>query len=181
MFREIDVADLRGNPFDNGDPTLVSAGIEKNFNAAVVRWGSFGRIWDKPVAAVGLRPQSAAGKLVDEGDRFAVSFFSPEYKEALAAGGEKPGLPAKCYCSPLSFALALFLSKKQPETALTPYFLEGTVSFSQASLILICGKLCRIPLDKTGFITPDLMDKFYRQGDFHTLYLGEVLKILTSR
>ncbi|MCL1915614.1 MAG: hypothetical protein FWG17_02730 [Desulfovibrionaceae bacterium] len=185
MFREISVEELPGNPFIGATVghVLVSAGNIKEggrfpYNATTASWGALGWLWDRFVATAYLRPQSATKKLVDGADRFAFSFFSPKYTEALALGGKEPGPPPKCFCSPFSFLMGQILAKCGWDTVrLTPYSVDGTVSFKQASLILICKKLYQAPLSADGFTTSDLSEQFYDADDFHTLYLGEILKV----
>ena len=181
MFKEIGAEELAGNPFAHiGEAyMLVSAGNRKVFNAATVSWGSLGRLWDKPVATLYLRPQSETKKIMDKAARFAVSFFSPEFRDALAAGGGKG--PPKQICSPFGFLLTHILSRFGWKERLKAFHVEDTVSFQQASLILICKKLYHAPLDKDGFVGSDLGKEYYSAGDYHTLYMGEILKALISK
>jgi len=179
MFKTIGMEDLTGNPFvrTGGEHMLISTGtLRSGFNATTASWGALGRLWNKPVATVYLRPQSETKKLMDVAGRFAVSFFSPEFAEALAAGGGS-GPPKRTACSPFSFLLTQVLSRYGWKERLRPFHVEDTVAFQQASLILICKKLYRAPLDEGGFVGRDLSKKYYSGEDFHTMYLGEILKV----
>ncbi|MBQ3027982.1 MAG: flavin reductase family protein, partial [Lachnospiraceae bacterium] len=53
----------------------------------------------------------------------------------------------------------------------TPFIDEG-------NLVLICKKLSATRMTADQFIDPKLADAFYKDGDMHTMYVGEITQIL---
>ena len=183
MFREISVEALTQNPFTSigGELILVSAGNSRGFNAATTSWGALGRLWDKPVVTVYLNPQGGTIKYMDAVDRFAVSFFDPEHRDALRAGGINPGRRHRGLWAPFAFLLTFVLSKFGYKERLKPMYITDVidaVTFQQASMVLICKKLYNAPLGEDGFTVKGFGEEYCSNGIVHTLYIGELLKVL---
>lgn len=182
MFKEINLTELPVNPFVTveGENMLISAGNRRGFNAMSASWGTLGRVWNKPAVTVYPRPHNNTSLLMNKNGLFALSFFSREYARALAQGSSQE-LPPKCCCSPLSFALGLLMRNKEQETgALSPYFTADTVSFRQASLILICKTLYSAPMSAAGFAGGVCPEAGYSEGPLPSIYIGEILKALAA-
>ena len=52
-----------------------------------------------------------------------------------------------------------------------PYVDEG-------SFVLLCEKLSATRLTQDSFLSPHIMEKFYADGDMHTMYVAEVIEAL---
>jgi len=181
MFREISVEELTQNPFTSigGEHMLVSAGNSRGFNAATTSWGALGRLWDKPVVTVYLRSQGATIKYMDAVERFAVSVFDPKHRDALLAGGINPGRRPRYLWAPFAALMTFVLSIFGYKERLRPMYITDVidaVTFTQASMVLICKKLYRAPLDEGGLTTEG--EEYCSNGIAHTLYVGELLKVL---
>jgi len=136
-----------------------------SYNTMTVSWGMMGTMWNKPVAMVFIRPQRYTKEFVDRADSFTLSFYPKEYKKALGLLGSKSGRDGD----------------KIGESGLTPYFLDDTVAFEEAHTILVCRKLFGDqPLDAAKFVDLKLAPEFYPDQDFHHMYFGEVIKVLTK-
>ena len=161
-FKEVDVKDLDFNPFKKiGDEwMLITAGDEKKFNTMTASWGGAGVLWGKNVATCYIRPQRYTKEFVDANDTFTLSFFPAEYKKALSLCGSVSGRDCD----------------KVAQAGLTPYFLEGTASFVEASLIFICRKVYEDAMPPENFIAKENDEKWYPQKDYHTMYIGEIVK-----
>lgn len=48
--------------------------------------------------------------------------------------------------------------------------------FKEAELVLFCHVLYHAPLLEEGFVDRDLVDFNYSKRDFHTMYVGEIVK-----
>ena len=166
MFHEIGIDTLKFNPFTmiGEEWMLISAGNHKKFNTMTAGWGSVGKVWGQRCVSVYLRPQRYTREFVDDSGLFTLSFFLPEYRRALELCGEKSGRD----------------TDKVAMAGLTPYFVEDTVSFEQAALILICRKLYRMPFFEDCFVNPEIVREFYPEKDFHIMYTGAVLKALAK-
>ena len=48
----------------------------------------------------------------------------------------------------------------------------------EASFVLVCKKLSKTEMTPDQFIDPEIKDTYYKDGDYHTMYIGEILEIL---
>lgn len=162
-FKEIDAQkDLSINPFEmiSKGWFLVSAGNKDNYNTMTASWGFMGVIWGKDVITTVIRPQRYTKEFVENNDTFTISFFDDEYKKALSFCGANSGRDYD----------------KAKETGLTPEFIDDTVTFKEAKLVFICKKLYSQNIFPELFIDESIPNKWYPEKDFHTAYVGEILK-----
>lgn len=173
-FRTITPEEFSGNPFTliGRDWMLVTAanpgdGLRggEDYNTMTASWGGMGILWGKPVAFVFVRPQRHTFSFTEKNDRLTLSFFGPEYREALNFCGTKSGRDCD----------------KAVECGLTP--LSETdengraVWFREARLVLLTRKLYAKPFDPEAFLDRGSRD-MYPKDDFHTVYVCEIEKIL---
>ena len=126
-FKEVDIKSLNFNPFTKigSEWMLITAGDESGCNTMTASWGGLGVLWGKNVATCYIRPQRYTKKFVDANDTFTLSFYGPEYKQALSICGSKSGRDCD----------------KVKEAGLTPYFTDGTAAFEEAGMVFVCRKL----------------------------------------
>ena len=67
---------------------------------------------------------------------------------------------------------------KIAKTGLTPVYADNTVYFAEAKLVLVCKKLYATDVKKEDFISQEPIVQCYPNGDYHTLYVGKIEKIL---
>lgn len=147
------------------DWMLITAGTADNWNTMTASWGAFGELWFKPAAFIFIRPQRHTLTFVEEQPVFTLSFFDNAYKKALSFCGSHSGRDCD----------------KADETGLTPFSTEGgSVAFEEARLILECRKLYVQDLQPGGFLDDTLDAKCYPQKDYHRMFVGEVLNVLTA-
>lgn len=164
MFQEISVQDLLMNPFEkmNRQWMLITAGNEKGLNTMTASWGGVGVIWQKPVTTIYLRPQRYTKEFVDKNEYFTVSFYGEEQRKALQLCGTVSGRD----------------TDKVAQSGLTPYFVDETAAFAEAELILVCRKLYQQEMRPELFIDAALEQAMYPEKDYHTMYIGEIVKVL---
>lgn len=166
MFKEIMYEELRFNPFTKigSEWMLISAGDQAKYNTMTASWGALGFIWNRPAVTVYIRPQRYTKEFVDANELFTVSFFGPEHKKALALLGAKSGRA----------------SDKITESGLTPYFTNGTTAFQEANMVLVCKKMFHTPFPENAFDVKSNISEWYPEKDFHIMYIGEIIKVLTK-
>ena len=166
MLKEIHLEELQCNPFQlfHKDWALITAGDEKEYNTMTASWGHMGIIWNKNIVTVYVRPQRYTHDFMEKFDRFTVSFYPESCREALTFCGKNSGRD----------------TNKAKETGLTPVHEEGMTYFSQAKLVLECKKVYVDEIDPKGFLDASI-DKHYPIQDYHTVYMGEVIRILEER
>lgn len=162
MLKEFDASKLSLNPFERigNDWCLISAGDENSYNTMTASWGGLGVLWSKSVATIYIRPQRYTKKFVDEADTFTLTFFPDGYRKALAFCGTYSGRDYD----------------KAKETGLTPLFIDGTVTFEEADLVLVCRKLYAQEMSENSFIDKEILENDYPGRDLHTVYVGEIVK-----
>jgi flavin reductase (DIM6/NTAB) family NADH-FMN oxidoreductase RutF len=162
-FDEVEVKSLADNLFQllDDDWMLITAGNKSSFNTMTASWGSFGMLWQKPVATIFVRPHRFTYGFIESSPSFTLSFFTSKYKQILNYCGQKSGKDVD----------------KVKETELTPLYLPtGNVAFSEARLILDCKKLYSDDLKSDRFISKELIHKHYPSHDFHKMYIAEITK-----
>lgn len=169
-FKKIDITEFNFNPYTTFAKQwpLLTAGTEGDFNTMTISWGHVGSIWGvgggMPTMNVYVRPQRHTKSFMDANDAFSVSVLPGGSKKELTYLGTASGRDGD----------------KVKKVGLTPIFDHGTTYFEQAELVFICRKLYQSPILKSRFIDQQIVEKVYPQKDFHTMYIGEITKILVK-
>ena len=143
---------------------LVAFGEENHFNAITVSWGSLGFIWKRPIVTVMVRPQRYTWDFSEKYRNFSVSFYRPEYHNALSVMGSLSGRD----------------TDKIAQAGLTPVFVGGVPTFKEAYLTVTARTVYRGQLEESGFRESSFCEEYYPQKDYHTLYHGELLHTYDS-
>ncbi|MCR5067427.1 MAG: flavin reductase family protein [Erysipelotrichaceae bacterium] len=146
--------------FDKGW-ALVTSGSIDDFNTMTVSWGSLGTLWSRSIVTVYIKPCRYTHQFMEKNDHFTVSFFDEQFREDLALLGSKSGRDGN----------------KVAETSLEPVSMDGTVGFRQARVTIICRKIYHSDFDPE-IIPASAMEKYYQSEAPHTMYIGEVEKII---
>ena len=170
-MKEIDVTELQMNPMTliAKEWMLLTAGCEeRGYNTMTASWGHLGAIWGQggglPTSVCYVRPQRYTKEFMDREELYTLCFFPEEYKKALGYLGSHSGRD----------------EDKVAKAGLTPVFGEGYTYFAEAKLVLVCRKLYRAPLVPEGFVDKSIIDQCYPGGDFHDMYIGQIVKVLTK-
>lgn len=164
-MREWKVEDWDKNVFEaiGKQWMLITAGGEKA-NTMTASWGGMGVLWGKNVVYIFIRPQRYTKEFLDSENTFSLSFLGEEYRKQLQYLGKVSGRNEdKIKVSELT------LSREGD----TPYFEE-------AQAVLICNKLYAQELKPDCFIAKGEDETWYPQKDYHTMYVGEITKLLIS-
>lgn len=163
-FQPMKTTQFECNPFKTfpEEYALISAGNKEKYNTMTVSWGGFGQLWGKDVCFVFIRESRYTKEFVDKGDLFTVSFLASAYKPALEICGQYSGRDGD------KFKLA----------KLTPAFRHGIPYPDEANLVFVCEKLAQTELTPEAFSGSDLEKKWYANGDFHTMYIAEVVEVV---
>jgi flavin reductase (DIM6/NTAB) family NADH-FMN oxidoreductase RutF len=160
-YNEIKPEDLNESPFRliGRDWMLITAGDPASFNTMTASWGGFGVLWHKNVCYIFIRPTRYTYEFVEKAGIFTLSFFDESKRDALKICGSKSGRD----------------TDKVSEAGLTSIASPaGSVSFSEARLIVECKKIYAQDIKPELFMDPDI-DKNYPNKDYHRMYVGEVI------
>jgi flavin reductase (DIM6/NTAB) family NADH-FMN oxidoreductase RutF len=163
QFADIQPTALADNLFQRigSDWMLITAGQRGAYNTMTASWGGAGVLWGKNVAFVFVRPSRYTYEFMEKESAFSMSFFDEKYRDALKLCGAKSGRDID----------------KAAATGLTPCFDGAAPYFEQARLVVVCRKLYAQDLDPAQLQAPPLAG-FYKDGDFHRMYVGEITQIL---
>lgn len=162
MFKEINIKKLEGNVFKmlDNDWMLITAGNKKSFNTMTASWGGFGILWNLPVSYIFVRPQRYTFQFTEDNAYFTLCFFNEESRNILKYCGSRSGRN----------------SDKIKDTGLLPEFTTmGNVFFNQARLVIECKKLYSDLIKEDHFHEMNILSDIYRNKDYHTMYIGEIL------
>lgn len=172
-MKEIPVSGLFIRPFHAfaNDWMALTVKAEEKVNAMTIAWGQIGALWEReshqnrlPVAACYVRPSRYTKALLDKAPYFTLSCFGGEKKKALGYIGSHSGRDGD----------------KLAAAGLTPVD-DGDYSYIEgASLVLVCRTIYHAPLIEEGFVDRGLIDFNYPQRDFHEMYTGEIVRVLTA-
>ena len=171
MYVEVTADVLEMNPFTaiGKDGFLITAGRADSFNTMTASWGSMGVLWGRNIVTLYVKASRHTHKFLEESEGFTCSFLEPEMKDTLLWCGQHSGRDGD----------------KVAATGLIPeYISTGTgaerVTFKQASLVLSCTKASVMQVDASQFVLPELV-KRYKDGDFHSVYIGFIDKVLAKQ
>lgn len=160
-MKKINIKELSGNVVSLFDDKwcLITAGTGESYNTMTASWGAMGELWNKDVCFIFIRPQRYTKEFVDNQELFTLSFFGDEQRQALAFCGKYSGRDCD----------------KAKETGLTAMEIDGSISFEESEIIIVCKKIAKQEITPDGFIDKVIDTKNYPGKDYHTMYVGEVV------
>lgn len=163
-FREISPLEIGDNPFQliGKDWMLITAEKDGVANTMTASYGTLGRLWNKPVATIYVRPARHTYSFIESADTLSLTFFDEKYRKELTYMGRTSGRNED------KIAHCGFHLLHDGET---PYFQE-------ARLVLICRKLYSQMLETDCFLDAEVDEKDYPLKDYHRVYVVEILKVL---
>lgn len=169
-MKKLNIADLNGNIFHTigKEWMLITAGTPDNFNTMTASWGCLGWLWNKPVAVIFVRPERYTHDFVEANDVLTLSFlgFDKDKREAYNILGTRSGRDGD----------------KVSAAGLQPIATEtGTVTFSEARLVMECRKLYKDNIKPEQFLDSGI-NQWYggARGGYHDVYVVEILNVYTD-
>ncbi len=140
---------------------LVSATKDGKTNAMTASWGGLGIMWGKKVAFVFIRESRYTKEFVDASDKMTLSFFSDDYRKMLNYMGTVSG-------------------RTEDKIAKAGLTLNDKNVFEEAEVSMICKKLFASDMKAEEFVAKEELDKWYKDGDMHTMYVVEIEEVLVK-
>lgn len=156
----IEVFDV--NPFQKigTEWMAVTAGTKEKANTMTASWGGFGVLWGKNVATIYVRESRYTKEFIDNCDSFSLTFFDGHHMDMKYLG-----------------SVSGRNENKISNAHLNINYHEETPFIDEGNLVFICKKLSKTVLSPDQFLDEKLND-FYKDGDLHTMYIGEITQIL---
>lgn len=155
---------LEFNPFTKigKEWALVTAGTRAKANTMTVSWGGVGVLWGKNVAFIFIRDSRYTKELLDAGEFFSVTFFDEAYREALNYCGSHSGRE----------------ENKMEKAGLTLGFRHSIPYIDEGNFVLLCKKMSATKITEDSFLDSHIKEKWYPDGDMHTMYVAEIIDIM---
>lgn len=137
---------------------FLSAGGAEKCNVMTIAWGMLGIMWRKPVFMAPVRVSRYTAEFIDNDGVFCVSIpYNGSLSAELKMCGSKSG---RSY-------------DKISQLNTTKCHSIDTLAVSGCEVYYECRLLARVPLS-TEMLGVSA-DEFYRDGDYHILYIGEIV------
>ena len=138
---------------------LVSGTLEKP-NVMTIGWGLMGRLWGKDVFMVAVRPSRYTFGLIEERGEFTVNVPAKGMEKTVAFCGSRSGRDVDKFkgCD---------ITASKSEHIGTPIVEECPINYE-----------CRVIYKERlvpGRVPEKDKKEWYPNGDFHTIYFGEIL------
>lgn len=136
-------------------------------NTMTAGWGGLGVMWGKNVCFIVVRDSRYTKEFIDSADSFSLTFFenTPDSRKALSYIGSTSGRD----------------EDKIANARLTVDYYDNTPYIAEGNMVYICRKMYRAPMPKECFIDMDIDASWYKDGDYHNLYIGEITAQLTKK
>ena len=163
-YIEVSPKEFNKNPFKLIGKDWMSICAQSkhgDVNAMTASWGGMGIMWAKDVVYVVIRPNRYTKEFIDETNKFSLCFFSEEYRDKLKYFGTVSGRD----------------EDKIVTSGLKVNYENKTPYFEVANIVIFCKTLYQQKITQDSFIDEKLINLWYPNSDFHTLYIAEVEKI----
>ncbi len=131
-------------------------------NTMTISWGGVGVLWGKNVATVYVRDSRYSKELIDNGEFFSITFFEKQYHRSLQYLGAVSGKQEDKFKG-----AGLTVNKHLS----IPFVDEG-------NFVILCRKLSATKITADQFCDSQIEDNYYADGDYHTMYVGEIMQLL---
>jgi len=167
MFKEISLKEFvdQYNIFDfNLDWGVASCKNSKEKNCLTVSWASFGYLWSKPTLTIYINKQRFSEHIFSNGDYFTLSIFDKnEYRKELMYLGRTSGRNED-----------KFIGSK-----LSVIEEDEFIYFGEAKYVIFVKKMGQTKFDIDNIKLNNILS-WYKKDGGHTIYEGEIIKILKN-
>ncbi len=164
VFQPVTPEDIDQGPFIyDGSKMLITARNGDKVNTAASSFGGYGYLWGKRIIYIFLREKRYTREFVDAAGEFSLSFLNTvdfrgalKYIEAVSGRDEDKIAGARLtinYCDDIPF-------------------------IDEADNVITAKVLFKGECGENGFVDKDIISEFYKNGDYHIMYVGEIQKIL---
>lgn len=139
---------------------FLTTAHDSKVNSMTIAWGTLGFMWGKPVFIAMVRHSRYTYQLLEKSGEFTVSIPFKDMKEALGVCGSKSGRDTD--------KIAAAGLKTEPAQKL------ATPVIANCGLTYECKVVYKQAMTADN-LNADNQQKWYAQGDYHTLYFGEIV------
>jgi flavin reductase (DIM6/NTAB) family NADH-FMN oxidoreductase RutF len=164
VFQPVDPRDVDEGPFNfSGLKMLVTAGNDDKVNTAAAAFGGVGYLWNRRVVYIFLREKRFTRELVEKTGEFSLSFLNhDEFRGAIKYIDAVSGRD----------------ENKIAGARLNVNYDDGIPFIDEADNVITCKLLYGKEFAEDGIVDKGITEEFYKNGDYHMVYVGEIKKIL---
>ncbi|MBO6242049.1 MAG: flavin reductase [Butyrivibrio sp.] len=164
VFQPVNPDDLETGPYKFvGEKILITAADGNKVNTMCATWGGVGYIWDKRVTFIFARKGRYTSELINASGEYSISFMNQDkYRGALKYLHMVSGRD----------------EDKIANSRLNINYDDGIPFIDEAREIITCKVLYQREFDEDALIDDEIKEKFYSDGNYHILFIGEVKNIL---
>ena len=176
MFKEITPREFAGeyNILDiGGDWAAVTADNGSEHNSMIIGWAGLGILWGLPTFTVYIHRERYSKQVFDKAEYFSVSILLGENREAHLDAWKYLGSASGRDEDKLEGAARRGLRCVTEEIggAAVPYF-------AASDYVILCKKTGMTDFDVEKMEAPDRIMNWYSADGVHTVYEGQIVKIL---
>lgn len=145
------------------DGCLLTAGNIESFNTMTIGWAQVGRLWNKEVMTVYVRPNRYTHSFIEDNDYFTLTFFYPSYKKTMSYLGSVSGKD----------------ENKVQIAKLNPIQVGLSVGFKEAYTTILCKKIYKSTLNLAN-LEDESKKRYYTFGEVHDVYVGEIIEVISG-
>ena len=142
--------------------TITAAKEDGSVNTMTASWGSLGSLWGKYVAIIYVRESRFTKEFIDQSDYFSITNYAKKHRSALKYLGTVSGRD----------------EDKIAGARFNVNYYKGVPFIDEGDFSLICKKMSATMIKPEDFIDPTIKDEFYKDGDYHVMYVGEIIEAL---
>ena len=164
-FQPCPIEVFDANPFLmlSKDWAILTSGDREKANPMTISWGGFGELWNKNVCFVFVRDSRYTKTFMDKCQTFSLTFFQKDFNRSILMYlGSVSGLR----------------EDKLKMTHLHINYADDIPFIDEGNLVITCRMLSASKLTPDSFLDPDIEKAHYKDGDFHTMYVGEIIQLL---
>ena len=164
VFQPVNPEEIETGPYKFvGEKILITAADGSKVNTMCATWGGVGYIWDKRVTFVFARKGRYTSELINASGEYSISFMNQEkYRGALKYIQMVSGRD----------------EDKIANSRLNINYDDGIPFIDEAREIITCKVLYQREFDEDALIDDEIKEKYYSDGNYHILFIGEVKNIL---
>jgi flavin reductase (DIM6/NTAB) family NADH-FMN oxidoreductase RutF len=165
VFQPVSFEDIESGPYQFGGDNwmLITSEKDGKVNSMTASWGGVGYIWDKRCSFIFVRESRYTKELLDASGVYSLSFM--DHKE---------------YHGTMKY-LGMVSGRNEDKIAGARLHIgrdQGIPYLDEASSVILCRIMYRQAFEESGFVVPDIVKKVYKDGDYHTMYVGEMVKAM---
>lgn len=164
VFQPVKPEDIESGPYIfDGRKMLVTSCDGDKVNTTAASFGGVGQMWGKRVTFVCVRKNRYTKDLLDASGVYSLSFLdNNEYRGAMKYLEMVSGRD----------------EDKLKGARLHITYHDGIPLIEESSNVILCKVLYKNELDKAGFVDKSILEQFYKDDNYHVIYVGEITNIL---